>query len=200
MGLPKLNPLRDPAELSLQPLADHPRYKAEAIKLAELRARFAQAEKRKRVGEARARGQQPTTSIADRTKALLAGGRIKSAPPQLEIANSDEEMLILQKAIYAQAEILESVAGELSFEANKQLSPLSDAALLEADALVERLHAVLDIPRVCRGMLIGGGYSLNATAMPYHTFQAAAALGDPKRSDTPAGLFRQWLRAAGITS
>jgi hypothetical protein len=198
MALPKMKPLLDPAELPLQRLDEHPRYKAAAAELAKLKGRYEQAEQRQRVAQARARGQKPTGNVTDRAAALVAGGRVNAAPPDAEFSAATEEKQILLTAIFAQREAMEVIAGELSAEVCRRMRPLSDDAHRAALAAVEDLFAALEVARIARGRLIGAGYSLNTSAMPYHTFATAAALGDPTRSETPAGLFRQWLSAVGI--
>jgi hypothetical protein len=198
MALPKMKPLLDPVELPLQPLSEHPRYKAAAAELAKLQRRCEQAEHRKRVAEARRRGQAPTRTLADRAKALLDGGRVSAAPPDAEIIAAFEEMEILLRAIFAQRESMELLAGELSAEACRRFRQLSDDAHRAALAAAQDLFDALEVARVARGRLVGAGYSLNTAALPYHTFSAAAALGDPARCETAAGLFRQWLTTSGI--
>jgi len=199
MQVVKLKNLRDPAEVKLGRIDEHPKYQAAAAELAALERRFEEAQRRERVAEARRRGQKPTTSMAARAAALLKGGTIVSASAEAELEASSEEQFILRKAIFAARDKLDQIAGEISFETCKQLAPLNADALRNALAAATELHQALEVARVIRSRLLAGGYQLNATALPVHIFPAGATLGDPDRVGlTPAALFKTWLVEHGI--
>ena len=192
-------PLRDPAMIELKPLAADPRYAKEVETLAALEKRFAQSEQRKRVAEARLRGQQPTSSLTDRAKALVAGGQIVNLPADAELAAAEEERRVLNAAIIAQREKLAAVASEISHEVCGRFATANAEALRNALAAVTDLWQALEVGRVIRGRLIGAGYSISEAALPIEQFPAGAALGDPERVGlTPSALFKQRLAAAGV--
>ena len=79
-ALMNLKPLRDPAEVKLPILAEHPKFKAVAAEYSAIEARLTEAERRQRIAQARRAGQQSTTSYLDRAKALVSGGQVM--PPR----------------------------------------------------------------------------------------------------------------------
>jgi hypothetical protein len=212
----KFKPVKDPTEIELTPLAQHPRYVAALKDLRELEQRLAQAEQRQRVAEARRRGQKPTASLADRAKALVAGGHVPAGDPGDEIGAALEERNILHPAIVTKREELQTLAAELSFEVCKEFAPHAADALRAALAAADQLFAALEAGRVLRGRIIGAGFSINENALPVHPFSEAAVLGDSRLngipgsvingvvvpgqslSHTPAFRFRCWLRSKGI--
>jgi hypothetical protein len=195
MRAAKLTPLRDPAEVPLERLEEHPRYKAAHAELVALERRFAEAEQRERVALARRRGQRPTTSTAERVKSLLAGGSVMSASPQGELEAAEEEQHVLRSAIFSAREKLDAIAGEISREVGARFSAMNGEALRAALEAAAQLHIALHANRVLRGRLIGAGYSVNESVLPTHFFPAGAAVGDPAAPgmSSPASVFRQWL-------
>ena len=191
--------LRDPAQVPLATLAEQPKYQALRAELAAIEQRLGLAEQRRKVALARARGQQPTRSAAQRAEDLVAGGTVMVLSPAAELEAAEEELGILHKARIAKNEQLQALAGELSAEACKQFAAQHAEALRAAAAAATALHDSLEVARVIRGRLIGAGYQLNEAAMPVHMFPAAAALGDPERVGmTPAAQFKSWLTDKGI--
>jgi hypothetical protein len=191
--------LRDTAEMQLQPLQEHPKYRAAAEELAALEQRLAAAEQRERVAMARRRGQQPTRSILDRARDLVAGGSVVASTPASELEAAGEEQQILRRAINEQREKLAAIAGEVSHEVCARFAPAAKEALLAALEAVTQLHVALESGRVIRSRLIASGYTLDVDAIPVHMFPPGAALGDPDRVGmTPAAIFKQWLRDKGV--
>jgi hypothetical protein len=193
--------LRDPAEVELTKLEDHPRYRAVAAELAALEARLRESERREQVAKARARGQQPIGSIQDRAKQLLAGGQIIAATPQTEFAAAAEEQDILRRAIVAKHEERAAVVATLSHEACSKFVPLNADYLRRTLEAVTELYASLDGARVIRARLVAAGYQLSDTALPVHQFPQAALLGNPDlmvSGTNPAAEFKRWLKARGI--
>jgi hypothetical protein len=195
----KLTPLKDPSEVELERIDQDPRYKAVAAEYGAIEARLAEAERRQRIAQARSRGQQSTTSFLDRAAALISGGQVIAATPRAELEASGEEIEILYRALGAKREELDTVGGEISFEACSRFAPMNAAALVNALEAATELHQALEVARVIRARLITGGYQLNATALPTHWFPTGAAVGDPDRvGQTPAAMFKTWLRDNGI--
>lgn len=200
MGLAKLKPLRDPTEIELPPmLVDHPQYRPVAAEFEALQARLKEAERREKIADARASGQQPTKSIAERAKALVSGGSVIASSPAAEKAAAIEEQNLLSQAIQAKREELDALAGKISFEIERRFAPMSAEAKRNALEHAKGLHESLEVDRKIDGLLIGRGYSLNDAARPRHLFPDGAKLGDPDRVGmTPAALFKQWLHDKGI--
>lgn len=191
--------LRDPAQTDLQPRDADPRYQRVRDELTALEKRRAESEKRRKIAQARNRGQQPTRSLSDRALSLVNGGQISSLPPASELEAADEELRILSGAIVQKREELAAVAAELSFEACQKFSTQNAEALRAALQAATELHQALEFCRLIRGRLIGMGYGINDSALPTHWFPAAAVLGDPDRVGmTPANKFKQWLKDRGI--
>jgi chromatin segregation and condensation protein Rec8/ScpA/Scc1 (kleisin family) len=195
----KLKNLRDPAEVKLERLEEHPKYKAAQDELAALERRFQEAQRRERVALARHRGQLSTVSPADRARALVAGGAITSSSPAAELEAAHEEMVILRQAIFAARDKLDAIAGEISHEVCQRFAAMNAEALRTALEAATALHTALEANRILRGRLIGAGYSLSESVLPTHMFPAGAVLGDPDRVGmTPAAMFKQWLRDKGL--
>lgn len=193
-----LLPLKDPAEVPLEPLHSHPRYKAAAAELAVIEERIRSSERRREVALARGRGQSPTTTAIARAEALLKGGSVMVLPPATELEAADEELRVLHAARLAKNEALDALRSELDFEAGKKFEAIAVAAYINADQLADEMHRTLEVPRVICARLIAAGYRVNEAALPVHMFPAAAAVSDPSRTDTPAWRFRQWLVEKGI--
>lgn len=195
----KQRPMKDPAEIPLPPIADNPKFQAASAELEKIQQRIAEATRRREVAQARLGGQKPTTSMADRAKALVQGGSIVSLPAEAEWVGATEELDVLNAARIAQCEKLAAVVGEISSEACKRFAALNADAMRSALEAASALFQSLEVSRVIRGRLIAGGYLLNETALPVHNFPAAAALGDPDRVGmTQANHFKQWLQTKGI--
>ncbi|HVW69193.1 MAG TPA: hypothetical protein VHB68_09470 [Steroidobacteraceae bacterium] len=191
--------LRDPTTIDLQPLEADPRHQTIRAELTALETRYREALQRLAVAQARARGQQPTRSVLDRAKALVAGGQIISLAPGAEIEAATDEMSVLAVAIVQKREQLSALAAEISFEVCQRFAVQNAEALRAALDAVTALHQALEVGRTIRGQLIGAGYSLNDAALPTNMFPAAAVLGDPERVGmTPAALFKHWLADRGI--
>lgn len=195
----KSKAILDPAEIPLKAASEHPRYRALAGEIEQFEKRLRQAEQREAVAEARSRGQEPTVSLADRAKALLAGGSVMVNAPAAELAAAREERQVLHRAIIAKREELEAVKGELATaEAYPAFLPTMEDACRMVDAALEALFTGLEIGRVCRARLLAGGYPLLDASLPIHMLPAAAVLGNPRQSGTIASNYRQWCRARGI--
>ncbi len=189
--------IRDPAEIPLQPLSANPRFNAAVEKLAAINARIAAAQKRRRVAEARSRGQNSTTPLADRAAALLKGGQVQVLPPSAEIEAAEEEERILITARIAAEDELRQVRGEESYKANKLFASLSaDAHRLILDGAEVQTQGKRVLAEIS-GRLAALGYELNEHALPMN-YGPTIALGDPDRAGTAWGLFKQWLRDRGI--
>jgi hypothetical protein len=194
-------PLRDPAEINLPKLADDPRYKALVADQTALERRYAEAEQRRKVAEARRRGQKATRSDVERAKALVAGGSVPATSPDAEIIAAQEELVVLRTAIFVKHEEIAALVSEMSYNVNKRLAPLNAGCLRQTLAAVESLHQALEAARVLRVRIIDAGYEVHHAVLQVHVFQAGAALGDPDRIGlTPAALFKTWLIQQGIVS
>jgi hypothetical protein len=191
--------LLDPAEVKLERLKQHPKYRAAHAELAALERRFDEAQQRERVAIARARGQRPTTSTAERVRRLVAGGSIASSSTTGELEAAAEEMVILRQAMFAAREKLDAIAGEISREVCQRFVAMHRAALVAALDAATHLHTALHANRILRGRLIGAGYSVNESVLPTHLFPAGSAVGDPAAVGmSPAALFKAWLEEKGI--
>jgi len=197
----KLTPLRDPAEIKIERIEEHPKYQAAQDEFAALERRFEEAQRRERVALARQRGQLSTVSPADRARALVAGGAITSSSPVAELEAAREEMVILRQAMFAARDKLDAIAGEISREVCERFAAMNAEAMRAALEAATALHTALEANRILRGRLIGAGYSLNESVLPTHMFPAGAVLGDPDRVGmTPAAMFKQWLRDKELIS
>lgn len=191
--------LRDPAQVDLQPLEADPRYRQVRDELTALEKRHAESEQRRKVANARARGQQPNRSLAERAKALVSGGQVVSASPAGEIEAATEEMSILTNAIVRKRMELASMREEISAVVCERFADQNAEALRAALSAATALHLALEVGRTIRGRIVGSGYMINETKLAVHYFPAAAALGDPDRAGlTAASLFKDWLRTRGI--
>lgn len=190
--------LRDPAQVDLAPLEQHPRFRAMREELSAIERRIAEAEHRQAVARARARGQQPTRPVEQRAEDLVGGGRVVVMPPAAESEAAEEELRILHAARCAKNEQLQALRSEISFEACRRFAPAHAEALRAALDASRQLHEALEVARTIRGRLAGAGYGLNDAALPVHMFPAGAAVGDPERFGTPAARFKSWLRERGI--
>jgi hypothetical protein len=194
----KFRPLRDPDEVPLERMDRDPRYVAAIEARDAIARRLELAEHRAKVAKARLGGQRSTTSVGDQAKALVAGGTVAASSAHDELAAALEEQRILRLAFFAESEKLDLLKGELSFEVCSKFEPMHTAAMVAALEAAGALFSALEVARVARGKIQGSGYTLLDGAMPYHAFAHAAAVGDPARSDSPAGLFRAWLAGKGL--
>jgi hypothetical protein len=195
----KLPPLRDPAEIPLAKLTDDPKYKAAAADLAAMERRYAEAERRMKIAQARRSGQKPTQSIVDRAKALVAGGTVSASSPEDEMVAAQDELDTLRKGIFDQRGVIAALVSELSYNINRRLAPLNADCLRQVMAAVESLHQALEAARVLRVRIIDAGYEVRHDVLKVHIFPAGAALGDPDRVGlTPAALLKTWLTEQGI--
>ena len=139
----KLRPLRDPIEMPLDPLEQHPRLVQARTELAALEARYAMAERRRAVALARSRGQEPTRSLLERTRDLLAGGEVRALPPAFELEAAAEETKVLTGPLVAKREEIAKIRGEISHEVCTRFAELNAEALRNALAAAEQLHESL---------------------------------------------------------
>lgn len=191
-------PLKDPAEVPLEPLHSHPRYQVAVAEIAAVEKRIRASEHRREVALARGRGQSATTTMRARAEALLKGGAVMVLPPASEVEAAEEELRVLHADRLAKNEKLDALRSELEFEACKSFHAINEDAVLGADMAADWLHQTLEVQRVIHARLVAAGYRINEHALPMNVFPAAAAVGDPNRTDTPAWRFRQWLRDKGI--
>ena len=198
----KLKPLRDPAEVRLEPLEKDPKYAAAQRELAAIDERIAEADHRRNVARARTRGQKPTRSVLERAKALVAGGQVVASTPEAELSAAEEELAILTAARMKLFEQLEQIRGELGYAANLAFAQIDAEAARQILAAMGAIFDSLEAMRVARGRLHGGGYGVSETALvPLYlpAIALASQFGDPGRSGTLAWNFRQQLEQRGIT-
>ena len=194
--------LRDPARIELTPLDQDPRYIKVVEELRALEERAKQSEHTLEVARARMRGETPSRPAAERAAALVSGGRVTTTAPETMAAAAKEELTILGPAIVTKRSELAQVRDALSFEACQVFEAVNAEALVAAHEALGALHQALDVTRVVRGRLIGGGYVLNESALSIPSFIGAATIGsagDPEaQSMSAAGRFRDWLKKRGL--
>lgn len=195
----KVTKLRDPAQVELQPINQHPRMRELLDRQARLRTRTEQAENRQKTAVARIRGTAQTLRPPEmRAADLVAGGSVQIHPAEAELIAAQEELEILNAGRLKILEDIETVKGELSRETCRQFASVNAEGLRQALSAVEALHEALESLRVMRGKLMGAGFSINETELPINVFPHGAALGDPNRAGTPAYSFKVWLKQKKI--
>jgi hypothetical protein len=206
---------RDPAAIELPPIDQDARFAKVLGEIRALEERHAAADRRKKVAQARLRGEEPTRSFAERAAALLKGGQVAAVPAEAEYAAANEELEILWRTLTAKRGELEQVRAELSLAACSLFAPsLEDSyrGVLEA---LGALHNNLEVGRVIAGRIVGAGYLVTEWSLPiprpmplgngnWSTARSSdlnifALPGDPEgHSHTAAGRFKDWLRDRGI--
>ena len=205
----KLRAVLDPAEIKITALLDYPGFRAKFEDFNAHKRRLEQAIERQEKARKRASGQAvPAGSARERARRLVAGGTVVASSVPSEIDSSTREMLDLTSALQTIGEELTEIADRWWYEQCSEFAPVCADAYRNVDAHNAGLHEALEIPRIARarlfaalnaaGVQIHGIHDINQTALPLHTFETGAAVGNPAASHTAAGRFRQWLIDKGI--
>lgn len=147
---------------------------------------------------AAAKAPAPSAAIAA-AQALLAGEPVPVAPDhRARMVQIDRDHTLIRAAIFEQAEIVDQIAAELTFQYAKQLQPAWNALQLEMYRAAQELSRSTARVRAFRSAITAAGIGSRSDILSMPNVRSPLILGNESQYDSEISGWRRILENMGI--